>query len=452
MPKYLLVIAFYSIIFGDLYSADVLPSVLSRVRESTYKIEARCLDRVVGTGTAFAVEDRTTLITAHHCLYGATSLVITNLSDGLIYEVSVIEALDRRMDLARIKIKRPGPNNLDSEAAPVAQGQGILIYGNPIGLNASLGMGIVASVDPDRYGLIQLGASVSPGFSGGPVITYDGKVLGIVVSKIANGGVEGIGFAVPINRALMAPRLDVSVHHAGLVLIPDYRLLLAGHRIPKTLATYDCSIQKSLSEIISFDSYGLIEKQSVYRSNTPNPTFSVTYRYDEFGIPFECTVKKEGEIDRTVPLAKLIKEARESWLYNNIFLHNLNEGKLPEDKELGYGLLCNAWDLGESISLHLGCITDTHRVKLPNGGIYMQIDCYGDGIRLDQVHMNFQPLASPSPTMTATQYHLLYNRDAQGNWIKSFLCPGIRKPLSDPWVQGEPTNGKPELSREIDYY
>jgi len=91
----------------------------------------------------------------------------------------------------------------DSET--LQQGQIVLAFGNPLGLENSVSLGIVSSVgrqirpdDPMTY--IQTDASINPGNSGGPLLDADGDVVGIDTFIFTqSGGSEGIGFAIPAN-------------------------------------------------------------------------------------------------------------------------------------------------------------------------------------------------------------------------------------------------------------
>jgi serine protease Do len=85
------------------------------------------------------------------------------------------------------------------------QGQIVLAFGNPLGLENSVSLGIVSSVgrqikpdDPMVY--IQTDAPINPGNSGGPLLDSDGNVVGINTFILSqSGGSEGIGFAIPSN-------------------------------------------------------------------------------------------------------------------------------------------------------------------------------------------------------------------------------------------------------------
>jgi serine protease Do len=113
---------------------------------------------------------------------------------------------DREMDVAVIKISRTGLGHLlfgDSDAS--RQGEVVMAFGNPLGLEGSVSMGIISSTSralhpDDMLGYIQTDAPINPGNSGGPLIDADGRVIGINTFILTqSGGSEGLGFAIPSN-------------------------------------------------------------------------------------------------------------------------------------------------------------------------------------------------------------------------------------------------------------
>jgi serine protease Do len=113
---------------------------------------------------------------------------------------------DREMDIAVIKIDRTGLTHLtlgDSDA--VRQGELVVAFGNPLGLEGSVSMGIVSSTTrelhpDDMLAYIQTDAPINPGNSGGPLINSEGHVIGINTFILTqSGGSEGLGFAIPSN-------------------------------------------------------------------------------------------------------------------------------------------------------------------------------------------------------------------------------------------------------------
>ena len=93
----------------------------------------------------------------------------------------------------------------DSDQAVV--GEFVMAVGSPLGLDTTVTQGIISAVnrevesDGTKYTCIQTDAAINSGNSGGALINSDGKVIGINTLKLSGTGVEGIGFAIPINSA-----------------------------------------------------------------------------------------------------------------------------------------------------------------------------------------------------------------------------------------------------------
>ena len=83
-----------------------------------------------------------------------------------------------------------------------------MAIGNPLGMQSSVTSGIISAVDRDitsedgnTYNLIQTDAAINSGNSGGALVNGSGQVIGINTLKLDGTGVEGMGFAIPINSA-----------------------------------------------------------------------------------------------------------------------------------------------------------------------------------------------------------------------------------------------------------
>jgi serine protease Do len=124
-------------------------------------------------------------------------------SQGETLEATLV-GQDREADLAVLKIDKTGLPFLEfGDSDELQQGQMVLAFGNPLGLEGSVSMGIVSATarqihpdDPMIY--IQTDAPINPGNSGGPLVDDAGRVVGInsmILSQ--SGGSEGLGFAVP---------------------------------------------------------------------------------------------------------------------------------------------------------------------------------------------------------------------------------------------------------------
>ena len=114
--------------------------------------------------------------------------------------------LDRLTDLALIKINQTGLPYLElADSLNLKQGQVVLAFGSPLGLENSVSMGVVSAtarqLDPDNPMIyIQTDAAINPGNSGGPLVDVDGRVVGLNTFILTqSGGSEGIGFAIPSN-------------------------------------------------------------------------------------------------------------------------------------------------------------------------------------------------------------------------------------------------------------
>jgi serine protease Do len=125
---------------------------------------------------------------------------------GKLLEATVV-GVDREADLAVLKVDAGGtlPTLKLADSDNLRQGQMVLAFGNPLGLENSVSLGIVSSTgrqvkpdDPMAY--IQTDAPINPGNSGGPLLDSDGDVVGINTFILSqSGGSEGIGFAIPSN-------------------------------------------------------------------------------------------------------------------------------------------------------------------------------------------------------------------------------------------------------------
>jgi len=183
--------------------AKASPSVVAITTESvSYTVYGDYVSEGAGSGVIFTEDGY--IITNHHVISGATNIQVT-LENGDVHKATLI-GTDSQTDLAVIKIDVKGlkPTTL---AAPdsVMVGQTVLAIGNPLGtLSNTVTNGIVSSlarqltVGEAKMTLLQHNAAVSPGNSGGGLFNVNGELIGIVNAKSSGEGVEGIGFAIPL--------------------------------------------------------------------------------------------------------------------------------------------------------------------------------------------------------------------------------------------------------------
>ena len=167
------------------------------------------------TGSGFVVDPSGTIVTNLHVIRGATAVAV-KFPGGDVYDVARVRAYDERKDLAVLQIPGfglPGAELGDSDS--VRQGDPVVLYGNPLGLEGSLTSGVVSGLRSVDSGMkvIQTDASANPGNSGGPLLDAKGRVVGVLSFKLS--GTEGLNFAIPINyvRGLlqMDHALDLAV-------------------------------------------------------------------------------------------------------------------------------------------------------------------------------------------------------------------------------------------------
>ena len=136
----------------------------------------------------------------------ASKITVKLYNDDTEYEAEIV-GTDEQTDLAVIKIDKDGLTAAelgDSDAVQV--GEFCMAIGNPLGLGSTVTDGIVSAVnrevtdeDGNTYTAIQTNAAINSGNSGGALVNSQGQVIGINTLKVSGDGVEGVGFAIPIN-------------------------------------------------------------------------------------------------------------------------------------------------------------------------------------------------------------------------------------------------------------
>ena len=142
---------------------------------------------------------------SYYDISDATSVKIKLHGSDELYDAKIV-GKDSQTDLAVLKIDKTGltaAEFADSDAAAV--GEFAMAVGSPLGLDTTVTTGIISAVnreveaDGTTYVCIQTDAAINSGNSGGALVNGDGKVIGINTLKLSGSGVEGIGFAIPIN-------------------------------------------------------------------------------------------------------------------------------------------------------------------------------------------------------------------------------------------------------------
>ena len=155
-----------------------------------------------GFGSGFLVDAKGVILTNHHVVDGATQVVV-QLSDGRKFTSKDVKS-DEKTDLAIVRIEAPVPLPFlelgDSTAMQI--GDRVLAVGAPFGLTGTVTHGIISakgrSLQLNMYeDFLQTDAAINPGNSGGPLVSLDGKVIGINAAiKSRSGGWQGVGLAI----------------------------------------------------------------------------------------------------------------------------------------------------------------------------------------------------------------------------------------------------------------
>ena len=202
--------------------AAISPSVVRVVAQGKSLKEkdgSESAERSVGTGVV--ITDKGVILTNLHVVQGAESINVT-FADGL-ESGAAITGVQPENDLAVLQARKI-PDDLAAatlrSTAGLAPGDQVVAVGYPFGIGPSASAGVISGLQrrfrspegrQEMRHLIQFDAAANPGNSGGPLVTMEGEVIGIVTA-IYNPNQQrtfvGIGFAVPIENAASAAGLS----------------------------------------------------------------------------------------------------------------------------------------------------------------------------------------------------------------------------------------------------
>lgn len=228
---------------------QVLINLYQRVNPSVVNIEitlrTSSFDGSTSSGSGFVIDLDGHIVTNAHVVQDAVEILVT-FHDGYVTTAEVI-GRDEYSDLAVIRVNVDEQRLLPVELGDSQQllvGQRVVAIGNPFGLQSSMTTGIISALgralpsaqllnqSNQRFNnpsIIQVDAAVNPGNSGGPLLTYEGKVIGINTAiRTESGTFQGVAFAVPVNTmARIVPQLIDSglaqYSWLGVSTFPDER-------------------------------------------------------------------------------------------------------------------------------------------------------------------------------------------------------------------------------------
>ncbi|CAM9476412.1 unnamed protein product [Ectocarpus fasciculatus] len=177
-------------------------------------------DGVRNMGSGFVISGDGLVVTNAHVVERfADGAVVITLDAGQKLKKGKVQAMDRRFDLALLKVDVPPGHVLPvakiGRSETLRAGEFVVAMGSPQGLSKSCTLGIVSAttrrrselvadartetIMSDSTDFIQTDAAIASGNSGGPLIDLDGRVIGINTLKLS--GTDGVGFAIPIDTA-----------------------------------------------------------------------------------------------------------------------------------------------------------------------------------------------------------------------------------------------------------
>lgn len=207
---------------SDLYSnvKDSIVVVTGRVRYQTFfQISSTT---VQGSGFIYEYDDEYYVITNNHVVSDASDLVVT-FSNGNAYAAEQVGS-DAYADLAILTVNAPDSEFISlniSSSSNLKVGDPVVAIGTPLGLDSTMTTGIVSqlgrTIEESLAGsfpianIIQTNVAINSGNSGGPLLNYEGEVVGITTAIIEDS--EGLGFAIPSDTILKEIESLVALGH-----------------------------------------------------------------------------------------------------------------------------------------------------------------------------------------------------------------------------------------------
>ena len=198
-------------------AAKVLPSIVGITVEYSVNSFFGNSSTAQASGSGIIISEDGYIMTNNHIIDSksnssfysvtdASKITVYLYDDETPYEAEII-GNDSITDLAVIKIKKNGltPATLGN-SDNVVVGEFAMAIGNPLGMQSSITCGVISGINREvtdsegtTYKVIQTDAAINSGNSGGALVNSRGEVIGINTLKLSGTGIEGMGFAIPMN-------------------------------------------------------------------------------------------------------------------------------------------------------------------------------------------------------------------------------------------------------------
>lgn len=232
------------------YAANkVLPSVVGISISYNVSVFGRT-QTAEATGSGIIITSDGYILTNNHVVSSSDSSSYYQVSNAAKITVSLygsdekyeatIVGTDEQTDLAIIKIDADNLTSAElGDSSSIKVGEFVLAIGNPLGLDTSVTSGIISALERDittndgtTYHVIQTDCAINSGNSGGALVNSNGQVIGINTLKLSGTGIEGVGFAIPINDTIDI--FEQLIKH-GKVLRPY--IGITGSNLSETIAS-----------------------------------------------------------------------------------------------------------------------------------------------------------------------------------------------------------------------
>ncbi len=230
--------------------AKSLVEITARVKDSVVEITTATLSNrgtiYAGAGSGVIIHEDGLIATNHHVIANCDEIVV-RLTNGERY-YATLRGTDEAGDIAILKIKPRAESPLTvaklGYSKALALGEEVIAIGNPLGeLGGTVTNGIISAlerevnVDGNTMTLLQTNAAINSDNSGGGLFNMAGELIGIVNPKYAASGVEGLGFAIPIDTVYAKSFADL-LQHGYMRGIPSLGVALDDYQEGSFLFTY----------------------------------------------------------------------------------------------------------------------------------------------------------------------------------------------------------------------
>jgi S1-C subfamily serine protease len=211
-PQNVTVFSSDNVSVSQLYAQVADSVVVIRGMIAQYDIFGRAYySQIQGSGFVYNFTGDVVVVTNYHVVGDTINITVT-FSNGNAYPASVL-GLDPYAELAVLSVDAPEDEYVPLEIASSSSlkvGDPVMVVGTPYGLAGSMSTGFVSALGRTLTvettggyvipNVIQTTAPLNPGNSGGPVLNYQGQVVGIATAIVQNS--QGLGFAIPSNTIL----------------------------------------------------------------------------------------------------------------------------------------------------------------------------------------------------------------------------------------------------------